>query len=121
MIRRAVSGLAVALVVLLSSSAGWALKASPTEILADADRFDGKLVTLTGQVTKLKPRVSQKGNPYYTFDLHDGRRGITVFSFGKPPCNEGVPATVEGHFQKVKRQGRNTFHNQVDATTVVCR
>lgn len=121
MTRRAVVGLAVALVVVIASSAAWALKASPTEILADPDRFDGKFVTLTGKVTKLKPRTSQKGNPYYTFDLHDGRRGITVFSFGRPPCNQDVPATVEGHFQKVKRQGRNTFHNQVEATAVVCR
>ncbi len=120
MIRRAVCGLAIALVVLIFSSAAWALKASPTEILADPDRFDGKFVTLTGKVTKVKPRISQKGNPYYTFDLHDGRRGITVFSFGEPPCNENVPATVEGQFQKVKRQGRYTFYNQMDATNVAC-
>jgi hypothetical protein len=121
MMRRGIWSLSVALAILLYSAAGaWALKTSPSELLAHADGFDGKLVTLSGTVSKLDPRVSRKGNSYYTFELYDGRRAITVFSFGEPRCRNGVQANVEGRFQKVKRVGRYTFHNQVDATSVVC-
>jgi hypothetical protein len=89
-------------------------------ILDDPDRFDGQPVTLRGTITNLRERVSRRGNAYYTFDLLDGDRSLRVFSFGTPPCRSGA-ATVEGTFFKVKRQGRSTFYNEVDASTVTCR
>ncbi|MBI4218528.1 MAG: hypothetical protein HY682_00185 [Chloroflexi bacterium] len=116
---RRTSVLAVA--VLILPLAAWAVTASPGEILNDPDRFDGKLVTVTGSVTVLKAKISGKGNAYYTFTLDDAGRAITVFSFGKPECPEGRTATVEGQFQKVKRVGRYVFRNQIDAVTVRCR
>lgn len=109
------------LAVLLLPLAAWAVTASPGEILGDPDRFDGKLVTVTGRVTVLKAKISGKGNAYYTFALDDGGRAITVFSFGEPECPEGRTAMVEGQFQKVKRVGRYTFRNQIDAVSVRCR
>ena len=78
-------------------------------------------MTLTGVVTALRVRVSEIRNDYYTFTLRPGGQGLTVFSFGLPPCPEGAPVVVDGVFQKVKRQGQYTFRNQVDATSVVCR
>ncbi len=89
-------------------------------ILADPDRFDGQPVTLRGTITNLRERVSRRGNAYYTFDLLEGGRGLRVFSFGTPPCRSGT-ATVEGTFFKVKRQGRYTFYNEVEAATITCR
>ncbi len=60
------------------------------------------------------------GHSYYTFDLSDGKQAVRVFSFGTALCRGGA-ATVEGSFEKVKRQGRYTFYNEVTATRVTCR
>jgi hypothetical protein len=97
-----------------------ALDATPSAILTNPDRFDGKSVTIHGAITNLRETVSRRGNPYYTLDLNDGTRAIRVFSFGKAPCRSGT-ATVEGTFEKVKQVGRLTFRNEITATQVTCR
>ncbi len=89
-------------------------------LLADPARYDGQIVTLTGTVTSLDVRVSQRGNSYYTFKLDDGSGRVTVFSFGDPPCPEGRAVNVEGQFLRVKEISGYTFYNQVDATRVTC-
>ena len=96
------------------------VKAPLGDILVNPDRYDHQAVTISGTVTNLRERVSRAGNAYYTFDLSDGRQVIRVFSFGNAPCGSGG-ATVEGTFEKVKRQGRYTFYNEVTATRVMCR
>jgi DNA polymerase III alpha subunit len=113
--------LLVAVVLAILWTPGEALTNSPAEVLSNPERFDGKVVTLAGTVTNLKERVSRQGNPYYTFDLNDGRGAITVFSFGSAPCKAGARALVEGTFRQVKQQGRYVFYNQVDAARVTCR
>ena len=121
--RRRVPVVVAVVVVLASVSLGgtsWGLTTSPSETLDNSARFDGQVVTLTGTITNLRPRVSAKGNAYYTFDLSDGPRTIPVFSFGRSPCTTGTKATVEGTFQRVKNVGRYTFYNQIDAITVTC-
>jgi hypothetical protein len=97
-----------------------ALEASPSAILTNPTRFDGQLVTMRGTIGNLRETVSRRGNPYYTFDLSDGKRAIRVFSFGTAECRIGS-ATVEGTFQKVKQVGRLTFHNEVTASQITCR
>ena len=82
------------LVVLAAVRPAGALDASPSAILTNPDRFDGKGVTIQGTITNLRETVSRRGNDYYTFDLTDGSRAIRVFSFGKAPCRAGT-ATVE--------------------------
>jgi len=65
---------ALALVVLfLAVLSAAAAQTSPSEILANPEKYDGHDVTLTGTVTNLRETVSRKGNPYHTFDLSDGR------------------------------------------------
>jgi hypothetical protein len=108
------------LLALASSASAQVVNASPSEILANPDRFDSQPVTIRGTITNLEERVSRAGNPYYTLDLSDGKQAIRVFSFGTAPCRAGA-ATVEGSFAKVKRQGRYTFYNEVTATRVMCR
>ena len=114
-----IAGLAVVL-SLVAVVAARALPSSPAEILGAADRFDGQIVTISGTVTNVQPRVSRQGNAYFTFELSDGRKSITVFKFGESPCRAGATATVEGLFQTVKQVGRYTFRNQVDATKITC-
>jgi hypothetical protein len=119
------SGISAALVcvllglVLVSGACG--LDTTASKILEDPDKFDGKTVTITGTVVQLRTTVSRKGNPYYTYDLHDGARAIRVFSFGKPVCAEGTTATIEGRFTKVKRVSGQAFYNEVEAKTERCR
>ncbi|MBI4636591.1 MAG: hypothetical protein HY727_09620 [Candidatus Rokubacteria bacterium] len=119
--RRLCSFVFVAGLLLALAVPAWPLDTSPADIARTPERFDGKVVTLTGKVTNLQTRVSQKGNPYFTFDLSDGAQAVRVFSYGPPPCPAGATATIEGRFQRVKRVGRYTFYNEIDATTVACR
>ena len=70
--------------------------------------------------TRPEPDFPQRHVAYYTFDLSDGKQAVRVFSFGESPCRPGA-ATVEGTFEKVKRQGRYVFYNEITATTVRCR
>ena len=110
----------VVVVSLVAVVGAWALQSSPTEILGNPDRFDGQIVTISGTLINVQPRVSQRGNAYFTVELSDGRKSITVFKFGESPCRAGTTATVEGLFQKVKQVGRYTFRNQIDATKITC-
>ena len=111
---------ALCLLVLATPTSAQVVNTSPSDILANTDRFDAQTVTIRGTVTNLQERVSRAGNPYYTLDLSDGKQAIRIFSFGTAPCRSGT-ATVEGGFAKVKQQGRYTFYNEVTATRVMCR
>ena len=111
---------AVLCCILAATAYAQPLKTSPSDILANPDRFDRQAVAISGSVTNLRERVSGAGNPYYTFDLSDGKQAVRVFSFGNAPCRAGG-ATVNGTFEKVKQQGRYTFYNEVTATSVSCR
>jgi len=97
-----------------------AREATPGAIVGNPDNFDGQTVTIRGTVTNLRTTVSRKGNPYYTYDLRQGDHAVRVFSFGKPTCLEGSPATVEGRFTKTKRISGRTFYNEVEANTTRC-
>jgi hypothetical protein len=108
------------LLAIAALASAQAVSTSPSDILANPDRFDGQAVTIRGTVTNLQERVSRAGNPYYTLDLSDGKQAIRVFSFGAAPCRAGA-ATVEGTFAKIKQQGRYTFYNEVTAARVTCR
>ncbi len=112
-------GVALLLFALFTLALAQSVRVSPSDILATPDRYDGQYVTLSGTITNLRETVSRRGNPYYTFDLSDGKATVRVFSFGTPPCRAGG-ATVEGTYQWIKRQGRYTFHNEVTASRIMC-
>lgn len=90
-------------------------------LLSDPASYDRQVVSLSGMVTDLDVRVSQRGNLYYTFKLDDGSGRVTVFSFGDAPCPEGSRVAVEGQFLRVKYVSGYTFYNQVDARRVACQ
>ena len=112
-------GALTALALLVLASAGPAA-ISPSELLADPDRFDGQAVTLQGTVEKVHEGVSPDGAPYYKFRLRDEQSAVWVFSFGRSPCRNGMQATVDGIFEKVNRLGRRPFYHEVTATSVTC-
>ena len=111
-----------ALIILLASTApaiaAEADVVSTRELLSAPDRWHGLPVMLSGKVTHLEPRVSRRGNSYFTFRLADRSGTVTVFSHGAPPVKDGDRVRVDGTFLKVKRVGKYTFQNQVDASRI---
>ena len=88
------------------------------DLMAASDKWHGRAVVVSGSVSKLEPRTSQRGNPYYTFVLSDGLATVNVFSYGAPQIKNLDRVQVEGTFLKVKRVGNYTFQNQVDARRI---
>ncbi len=94
-------------------------KFSLQEILSNPDKYDGQEVSVQGKATKIHARTSKKGNDYMTFTLRDeSGKGMNIFTFGHPPISDGQKVTVRGIFQKVKRVGKYTFYNEIEAKDI---
>ncbi|MGC8915167.1 MAG: hypothetical protein ACP5K0_06555 [Thermosulfidibacteraceae bacterium] len=89
---------------------------SVSEILTNPDKYDNKVVQVTGKCINVKHKVSRKGNPYTVFELADKGGSIKVFSFGYLAINEGDKVIVKGIYQKVKMVGPYIFYNEIDAS-----
>jgi exonuclease VII large subunit len=87
------------------------------EILDNPDKYDGKRVTVRGEVVDIRARVSRAGNPYYTFTLRDRTGEIKVFNFGQPVCTDGDKVVVTGKYSVEKHVGHYTFYNEIDASS----
>lgn len=59
-----------------------AVKTTVSDILANPDKYDGKMVQVEGKVLSPKFKTSKKGNPYTTFKVSDAGNTLSVFSFG---------------------------------------
>jgi hypothetical protein len=94
---------------------------SPSEILKNPDRFNEQSVVIAGTVSNVREQTPQRGRPYFIFDLDDGLRSLSVVQFGAAACGAGAQAIVEGQFLKLRKQGEETFRNQVRAYRVTCR
>jgi hypothetical protein len=104
---------------LLPSILASAAEVSVKELTANPAKFDGQTVTLRGTAMAVKAITSRKGNDYTTFQVKDASgAAVRVFSWGHPAIKEGTAIEVIGVFQQVKRVGRYTFHNEVEAQTV---
>ena len=88
------------------------------ELQAQPDKWHGRAVVVSGSVSRLDARTSQRGNPYYTFVLSHGLASVNVFSYGVPQIRDTSRVQVEGTFLKVERVGKYTFQNQVDARRI---
>ena len=94
-------------------------KVSIKEVLSSPDKYDGQEVNIQGKATKIQPRTSKKGNDYMTFTLRDeSGKGINIFTFGHPTISDGQKITVTGIFQKVKKVGKYTFYNEIEAKDI---
>ena len=89
------------------------------DILSNPDKYDGQGVSVQGKASKINPRTSKKGNDYMTFTLRDELgKGMNIFSFGHPPILDGQKVTVTGIYQKVKKVGKYTFYNEIEAKAI---
>jgi len=124
MTRRSLAAGLVLAVLLGVSAPAQAVRAdyvTTGQLLGAPDKWHGRPVVVSGTVTRLEPRTSQQGVAYFTFALVDAGGTVTVFSYGTPDVRDGQRVQVEGRFHKVKRVGKHTFHNQVDARVIGAR
>jgi len=102
--------------IITSTANAQAVKSSVGDILSNPDQYDGKMVQVEAKVFLPHFKSSKKGNAYTTFKLEKDGQFISVFSFGTLPINGGDSVRVIGTYQKVKKVGRYTFHNEIDAS-----
>ncbi len=101
---------------LLVASALLAAEVSIKDLTASPAKFDGQTITLRGTAQAVKATTSRRGNEYTTFQVKDASgAAVHVFSWGHPEVKVGASVEVVGVFQQVKRVGRYTFYNEVDA------
>jgi hypothetical protein len=81
-------------------------------------KFDHQNVVLAGTVSALKETTSKAGNAYTTFKLEDGNCFLDIFSWGHPALADGCEVQIEGVFEVEHHQGKYTFYNEVQATSV---
>jgi DNA polymerase III alpha subunit len=106
-------------IVLCRNFSDAAQETTVEKTLANKDSFDGKEVSVSGIVSKLKLKTSKGGNEYTTFSLTNGSGvSLNVFVWGHSKVKEGQKVKVIGTYRKVKKVGRYTFYNEIEATEV---
>lgn len=101
---------------LLAFSAALPALAATTieQILAKPSTYDGVHVTVSGTITKLDRKVSEKGNHYVTFWLCS-TKCVLVYGNGSPKINDGETIEVFGTFSIVRHIAGYTFDNGIYA------
>jgi len=90
---------------------------SVEQIYRNMDLCDRQNVTLTGKVTNLEFRISERGNKYTTFMLDDATATpLKVFSYTHLSLSEGDTVKVSGTFNKVVSKQNYTFPMQIVTT-----
>lgn len=106
-------------VVLCGNFSDAAQETTVEKTLANKDSFDGKEVSVSDTISKLKLKTSKGGNEYTTFSLTNGSGvSLNVFVWGHSKVKEGQKVKVIGTYRKVKKVGRYTFYNEIEATEV---
>jgi hypothetical protein len=100
--------------IAIGSTFAHAAEATPSQLLANPSKFDGQHVTVAGTAQYVRPKTSRRGNEYETFSLCE-QTCVNVFTWGHPNIAQGKQLTVHGTFEAVKRVGRYTFRNEIDA------
>ena len=104
------------LLVITSTANAQAIKTTVGDILSNPEQYDGKMVKVEAKVFLPHFKSSKKGNAYTTFKLENDGQFLSVFSFGTLSINGGDSVRVIGTYQKVKKVGRYTFYNEIDAS-----
>ncbi len=104
------------LLIITSAANAQAIKTTVGDIISNPDKYDGKMVQVEAKVFLPHFKSSKKGNAYTTFKLENDGQFISVFSFGTLSIKGGDMIRVIGTYQKVKKVGRYTFNNEIDAS-----
>lgn len=91
-------------------------------LLKDADKYDGKAVTVTGKVLEFKQKTSRAGNQYFTLILKGDKKDadLNVYGRGKlePAPAKDNQVEVSGVYRKEKKVTTFTVKNEVDISPV---
>jgi len=108
-----------ALALLASAMSFAAEKVTIAELLKSPEKYDGKIVVVTGKAVKFQQKTSKAGNDYFTMKLvgkNDDER-ISVYGRGKQKeIKDDESVEVTGKFAKEKKVGSVTFKFEVDVT-----
>jgi hypothetical protein len=108
----------VSAIILCGFSISDAVETTIDKIVANKNSYDGKEVSVSGTVSGVKFKTS-KGKDYTTFTLIGEPGGrLNVFIFGKLKLHGGQKVQVTGKYYKVKKVGKYTFRNQIEATDI---
>lgn len=105
--------------MLVGAMAFAAEKATVAELLKSPEKYDGKVVTVTGKAVKFQQKTSKAGNDYFTLKLvgKTDEENINVFGHGKHKVlKDDVTIEVTGKFAKAKKVGTVTYKFEVDVS-----
>lgn len=105
--------------MLVGAMAFAAEKATVAELLKSPEKYDGKVVTVTGKAVKFQQKTSKAGNDYFTLKLvgKTDEENINVFGHGKHKVlKDDVTIEVTGKFAKEKKVGTVTYKFEVDVS-----
>ena len=112
-------------IVLLASvilvAGGWQADAATQTIkslLKQSDQYHQQSVSVTGEAAEIKAATGPRNLPFYTFLVKDQEVSVTVVMQGKPEVSEGDQVLVRGVFFKIRKAGRITVSNRIEATEV---
>jgi hypothetical protein len=83
------------------------------DLTASPATFDGKLVSVTGRVARVRLHGGSRSPLRRVLDIEDGAQTIIAVSIGGPACRAGDTAAIEGRFRS--RDG------VIEASWVTCR
>lgn len=89
-----------------------------SDVLKSPAKFDGKVVAISGKVSKFTARTSRSGNAYFLFKLEEGKDQLSVYGQGKlkDVPKDGATVVVTGKFEKERKVGDRTYKNEIDAS-----
>lgn len=88
-------------------------------VISNPVHYDGKKVTVEGEIEKVHYTTSSSGNPYTLFRLYDSEHNsIGVYSKGRLLISKGTKVRVTGEFKKEKRAVIFKFKNVIKAKQV---
>ncbi len=90
------------------------------QIVADPGEYNGKKVSLEGEVIKVKYTKSSKDEPFTIFQLKDGDDNeVNIYYEDKHlPISKGDKVKIMGRFKKEKRYFLYKIKNVIKARTV---
>jgi hypothetical protein len=112
------SGIGVLLAVFLGAGATALADDAISAVIANPGAYDGKGVTVTGTVSRLRAASTQR-SPYAVFSLCDADATcVRVFMNSHPNIADGKTATASGMFRTAGTFLGRPYVNGIEADTV---
>lgn len=93
---------------------------SADQLVSEAEKHDGKPVTVKGTVFKFQQKTSRAGNPYFTFRLKTKNEDNPVNVYGRGKLGfepkDGTKVELSGTFRKEKKVQSFVVKNEIDVT-----